>query len=62
MISRFQGSAGLASLGGAAGILDTSFYVYVVDHLGSLILIQLVIGVMIGVVVSVLSIRRFLKA
>ena len=61
IITSYQGSGGLTTLGSAAGVLNTSFFNYVIDHIGSLVLIQLVIGVMLGVLVSVLSIRRYLR-
>lgn len=61
IISQYQGSGGLTTLGSAAGVLNTNFFSYVVDHLGSLVLIQLAIGVLLGIIVSVISIRRYLR-
>jgi len=61
IISQYQGSSGLTTLGSAAGVLNTNFFNYVIDHLGSLVLIQLAIGVILGVLVSILSIRRYLR-
>ncbi len=62
IISQYQGASGLTTLGSAAGVLNTSFFNYVIDHLGSLVLTQLVIGVVLGVLVSAISIRRYLRA
>lgn len=62
VISRYQGGSGLASISSVFGVLNLSFYDYVISHLGILILLQLSIGVLLGVIVSLLSIRKYLKA
>ena len=43
-------------------LLNMGFYQYVVSHIWPIIGVQLVIGVVLGVVVSVVSMRRYLKA
>lgn len=62
IITHYRGNSGLTTLGSAFSVLNTNLYTYVINHLGSLITIQLTVGVILGVLVSVLSIRRYLRA
>jgi cell division transport system permease protein len=62
IINHYRGGGNLTNLGSAFGVLNTNLFEYVTSHLGVLIGIQLAIGVLLGVVVSVLSIRRYLRA
>jgi cell division transport system permease protein len=47
---------------GAFTVLGTSLSSYVIDKLPALIVVQLAIGLGLGVIVSLISIRRYLKA
>lgn len=49
-------------IGGAFALLGTNMFDYVLGHMGVLIAVQISIGLVLGVLVSVLSIRRFLRA
>lgn len=51
---------GLRLSGSSLGGFD--IYGYVVNHLGVLVAVQLSIGVLLGIVVSLISLRRYLKA
>ncbi|MEX1123845.1 MAG: permease-like cell division protein FtsX [Patescibacteria group bacterium] len=43
-------------------LLDMGFYQYVLAHTWLLVIVQLVVGLILGVVVSVVSMRRYLRA
>lgn len=62
IISIYKDGGSLGSLGGAFSVLNTDLYGYVVSHLAVLVEIQLVIGVFLGIVVSLFSIRKYLHA
>jgi cell division transport system permease protein len=62
IITEYRPGGGITTLGSAFGVLNTNLYEYVINHLGSMILIQLAIGVILGILVSVLSIRKYLRA
>lgn len=62
IITEYRPGGGITTLGSAFSVLNTNLYEYVINHLGLLIFIQLAIGVILGILVSVLSIRRYLRA
>ncbi|QQG49602.1 MAG: ABC transporter permease [Candidatus Berkelbacteria bacterium] len=62
IITRYRGNSGLTTLGSAFGVLNTDLYQYVMNHFWSLVALQLVVGVVLGILVSVLSVRRYLRA
>lgn len=43
-------------------VLNSGFYRYVLAHIWTLVSVQLLVGVVLGVVVSVISMRRYLRA
>lgn len=46
----------------AFSVLNIDFFGYIVRNLPSLVLLQLIVGVLLGTIVSVISIRRYLRA
>ncbi len=62
VISVYRGGRALTSLGGTLSALNTDFYQYILNHMAVLVEIQLAVGLLLGVFVSLLSIRRYLKA
>jgi cell division transport system permease protein len=62
IITTYRGSVGITTLGGAFSILNTNLYEFVMSHIWVLLAVQLAVGVVLGVLVSVLSIRRYLRA
>jgi len=62
IITKYRGESGLTTLGSAFGVLNTNLYQYVMSHFGGILVLQLIVGVVLGVLVSVLSIRRYLRA
>ncbi len=62
VIDRYRGGGSLSSLGSAFSVVNTDLFQYVLAHLGVLISLQLVIGVLLGILVSIISVRKYLKA
>lgn len=62
LVSQFGSSSNLGVVSIAFQLLDANLYQYVLNHLTTLVIVQLAVGVLAGVIVSLISIRRYLSA
>lgn len=61
IVSSYGASGGIGLLNGAFGLIGSNLKDYVLDHLKVLVTVQLAVGVVLGILVSTVSIRKYLK-